>query len=160
MGTGHKASYLTGLTDTSLNDLEGVGTIRWEGNKAYKWVLYKEGAATLDIVAGDCLVYVAILASAHQVTADVSDGDTLPIGAGLAVATVTVTDTYMWMQIKGFATLSLDATGSTPGDGDAICAPTNGGTNKVVIIDPPDNRNHMGVSVDDSAKTVLLDCPF
>ena len=93
-------------------------------------------------------------------TADFSDGDNLPIGAVLAVKTVTADLTFMWMQIKGLATLALDATGTTPGDGDAICAATNGGTNKVVIVDPPDNRVRMGVSIDDSAKTVILDCPF
>ena len=158
---GLKQVYVTGLTETSLDDLEGVGTIRFENGKWYKWVKYDDGAADLDIVAGDVLVYVAVTGyAAAVVTADVSDGDVLPIGAGLAVGTVTVTATFMWIQIKGLDTLSLDATGSSPGDGDAICAATNGGTNKVVIIDPPDNRVRMGVSIDDSAKTVILDCPF
>ncbi len=158
---GLKQVFVTGLTQTSLVDLEGIGTIRFNNGKWYKWVKYIEGAETLDIVVGDVLVYTALDGyEDNEVTADVSDGDTLPIGAGLAMGTVTVTATYMWMQIKGFATLSLDATGTTPGDGDAFCAPTNGGTNKVVIVDPPDNRNRMGVSMDDSAKTVVLDCPF
>ncbi len=159
MGTGMKASFLTGLTATSLTDLEGVGQHRFEGGKVYKWVLYDEGDS-IDIVAGDVLVYKAIVAAAHVVTADFSEGDTLPIAAGIAMGTVTVDLTYMWIQIKGFATLSLDVTGSTPGDGDALCAATNGGTNKTAIIDPPDNRNRLGVSVDDSAKGVLLDCPW
>lgn len=159
--SGLKKIFVSGLTETSLIDLEGIGTIRFEGSKVYKWVKYNDGSANLDIVSGDSLVYVAESGyAAAVVTADVSDGDTLPIGAGLAVGTVTVDATYMWIQIKGLATLSLDATGSSPGDGDAICAPTNGGTDKVVIVDPPDNRIRMGVSIDDTAKTVILDCPF
>ncbi len=158
---GLSQSYVTGLTETSLTDLEGVGKIRFENKMWYKWVKYDDGAADLDIVVGDVLVYVAVTGyAASVVTADVSGGDVLPIGAGLAVGTVTVTANFMWMQIKGLATLALDATGSSPDDGDAICAPTNGGTNKVVIIDPPDNRSRMGVSIDDTAKTVILDCPF
>lgn len=159
--SGLKKIFVTALGDTSLTDLEGIGTIRFEGSKVYKWVKYNDGTENLDILLGDVLVYFAVTGvAAHVVTADVSDSDVLPIGAGLAVGTVTVDATFMWMQIKGLATLALDATGSTPGDGDAICAATNGGTNKVVIVDPPDNRIRMGVSVDDSAKTVLLDCPF
>ncbi len=157
---GLKQVFTTGLTETSLTDLEGIGTIRCDKGKWYKWVKFNDGAS-ITIVAGDVLVYMAESGyAASEVTADVSAGDTLPIGAGIALGTVTVTDTYMWIQIKGFATLSLDVTGSTPADGDAICAATNGGTNKVAIVDPPDNRVRMGVSVDDSAKTVLLDCPF
>ena len=160
-GGGLKKVFTTGLTESSLTDIEGIGTIRFENGRWYKWVKYNDGTDNLDIVVGDVLVYVAESGyAASVVTADFSDGDTLPIGAGLAVMTVTADLTFMWMQIKGLATLALDATGSTPGDGDAICAATNGGTNKVVIVDPPDNRIRMGVSVDDSAKTVLLDCPF
>jgi len=159
--SGIKKIFATGLSETSLTDMEGVGVIRFEGNKVYKWVKYDDGAGNLDIVAGDVLVYVAVTGyAAAVVTADVSDGDTLPIAAGLAVGTVTVDATFMWMQIKGGATLSLDATGTTPGDGDALCAATNGGTDKVAIVDPPDNRNRLGVSIDDSAKTVILECPF
>lgn len=158
---GLRKVFATGLTETSLTDIEGVGTVRFENKRWYKWVKYDDGAEDLDIVAGDVLVYVAESGyAASVVTADFSDGDVLPIGAGLAVGTVTITATYMWMQFKGLATLALDATGSAPADGDAICAATNGGTNKVVIVDPPDNRSRMGVSIDDTAKTVILDCPF
>ncbi len=153
-------SFVTALTETSLTDLEGIGKIRYQDGKWYKWVKYDDGAGNLDIVAGDVLVYLAILMGSNFVTADVSGGDTIPIGAGIAVATVTVNDTFMWMQTKGFATLSLDVGGTTPGDGERICASLNGGTDKIAIVDPAITQLGMGVSVDDSAKTVLLDCPF
>ena len=160
-GGGLKKVFATGLTESSLTDIEGIGTIRFENGRWYKWVKYNDGTDNLDIVVGDVLAYFAVTGyAASVVVPDISDADVLPIGAGLAVKTVTVDATFMWMQIKGLATLSLDATGSSPGDGDAICAATNGGTNKVVIVDPPDNRVRMGVSIDDSAKTVILDCPF
>jgi len=158
MGTGLSASFITGLTDTFLTDKEGVGKHRYEDGKWYKWVLYDDGTGNLDIVAGDALYYLAD--SFTTVTADLTDADTLPIGAGIATGTVTVTATYMWIQFKGAATFSLDPLGTTPGDGDAICAPTSTGTDKTVIVDPPDNRSRMGVMSDDSDKTVFLDCPF
>lgn len=158
---GLKQVYVTGLTETSLTDLEGVGTIRFENKRWYKWVKYDEGAAALDIVAGDVLVYDAVSGyGASRVTADVSDGDVIPIGAGVAVGTVTVTATYMWMQIKGLATLALDVGGSSPDDGERITASLNGGTNKIAINNPDLTQLGMGASLDDTAKTVLLDCPF
>ena len=158
MGTGHKQVFETGITDTSTDDKEGIGTLRWEGNKCYKWVKYDDGTGNLDIVVGDVLVYKATEYKNSVVTADLTDADTLPVGAGLAVTTVTADATYMWMQIKGPATLSLDPTGSSPGDGDVFSAgATTGGTDKAAVIDPGDNLTRMGTVIDDSAKEVALD---
>ena len=158
---GQKKVFLTPLTGTATTDKEGVGTIRWEGNKCYKWVLYDDGTGNLDIVAGDVLVYKAINYKNSVVTADLTDADTLPVGAGLAVTTVTADQTYMWMQIKGPATLSLDPTGSSPGDGDRFSAgATTSGTDKAAVIDPGANLTVMGTTIDDSAKEVALDCLF
>ncbi len=159
MGTGHKASFLTGLTDTSLKDLEGVGSLRWEGNKCYKWVLYDDGTDNLDIVAGDFLGYLASTGyGLSKVVCDISDGDaTTPFGAGVAVATVTVTLTYMWIQIKGIVTLSLDPTG-TPADSNALVPSA---TNKAMAIATSSDVEHIcGHTVNDASKIVYVDCPF
>ena len=92
---------------------------------------------------------------------DLTDADTLPVGAGVATATVTDTDIYMWIQIKGPAVLSLDPLGSSPGDGDVFSAgATTGGTDKAAVVDPGDNLTRMGTVIDDSAKEVALDCLF
>ncbi len=160
MPEGTKKVFITALTETSLEDLEGVGTIRWQGNKAYKWVKYIDGAGDLDIVLGDVLVYVAAKYKLSEVTADLTDAAVQPIGAGLAVGTVTVDLTFMWMQIKGPALLSLDPAGAGA-DGDVMAAGADtSGTDKVVIIDPADNLTRMGTITDDTAKEVVLDCPF
>ena len=158
--SGNARIFQNQLTDTSLSDVVGVGTLRWEGNKCYKWVKYDEGDS-IDIVIGDVLTYKALQYPNNIVTADISEADTIPTPAGVALGTVTVDLTYMWIQIKGFMTLSLDPTGSSPGDGEALGAgASTSGTNKVAIIDPADNQMRLGASVDDSSKTCILDCPF
>ena len=157
--SGNARVFQNRLTDTSLKDVVGVGTLRWEGNKCYKWVKYDEGDS-LDIVVGDVLAYKATSYNDNVVTADLSEADTLPTPAGIALSTVTVDLTYMWIQIKGFATLSLDVLGTTPGNGEALGAGLNGGTNKAAIVDPADNQVRFGANVNDGSKTCVLDCPF
>ncbi len=158
MGTGLSATFVTGLTDTSLTDVEGIGKHRYENGKWYKWVLYDDGTANLDIVAGDFLNYLAATTTMTTVVADTADADaTTPFGAGIAVATVTVTATYMWMQIKGLATLSLDPTG-TPADSNALVPSA---TDKAMAIATASDVEHIcGHTADDSAKVVYLDCPW
>lgn len=93
-----------------------------EGNKVYKFVKYTEGTAALDLAVGDVVYYVDVTGySAHTVSADVSDATGQEIGAGVAQAVVTATDTYFWIQIKGFATLAV-ALGGSAGDGDPLTA--------------------------------------
>ncbi len=155
---GRKSVYVTGLTETALFDKEGIGTIREEGNKVYKWVLYNDGTANLDIVAGDFLNYLA--ASGYEtnvVVPDTADADaTTPFGAGVATTTVTVTSTYMWIQIQGLVTLSLDPTG-TPADSNALVPSA---TDKAMAIATASDVEHLcGHTMDDSAKKVVLNCP-
>ena len=156
---GLSQSFVTALTETSLTDLEGIGKIRFQNGRWYKWVLYDDGTDTLDIVAGDFLVYVTLTGyGLSKVTADASDGTaTNPTGAGIAVATVTVDQTYMWIQIKGAATLSLDPTGP-PSDSNAIVPSA---TDKAVAVATSSDVEHIiGHILDDSAKTCYLDCPW
>ena len=156
MGTGLKQTFVTGLTDTSLSDKEGVGAHRYENGRWYKYVKYDEGAS-LDIVAGDFLNYKAATGYVNSVvTADASEADTLPVGAGIALSTVTVDLTFMWIQIKGLATLSLDPNAATA-DGEAAVP---GGDKLVAVATSEDKENTIGTVVDDSEKLIALDCPF
>lgn len=158
-GKGIKKIFATSLTETSLTDLEGAGTVRFEGNKIYKWVKYDDGAADLDILAGDFLMYTAATGYKNNiVTADTAGGDaTTPFGAGVAQATVTATDTFMWIQTRGFATLTIDPTG-TPADSNALVPSA---TDKAMAVATASDVEHIcGHTLDDSAKEVYLDCPF
>ncbi|MAH45006.1 hypothetical protein CMI37_04205 [Candidatus Pacearchaeota archaeon] len=157
MATGLPQIYVTGLTDTSTTDLEGVGKLRFEDNKWYKWVKYDEGAGALDIVAGDVVYYDNAAGSGYVnsiVTADLSDSD--EVGAGVVMATVTVTATFMWIQIKGVATLSTALTAGA--DGDALTA--TGTTDKTLDIADDDLDAVVGVAIDASAKIIYCDFPW
>lgn len=88
--------------------------------KKYKFVKYDDGTGALDLVAGDVVYYVdATGYSAHTVTADVSDASGAELGAGVAMAAVTVDGSYFWVQTRGAATVST-ALGGTAGDGDPL----------------------------------------
>ncbi len=159
MGTGNKASFITGLSDVDSVDREGIGTIRWEGNKCYKYVLYNDGTDNLDVVAGDFVVYLAATGyELSTVVPDASDGDaTTPFGAGVIVATNTNDARYVWIQIKGSVTLSLDPTGP-PSDSNAIVPSA---TNKAVAVATSSDVEHIcGHVIDDTEKLVYLDCPY
>ena len=154
-----KAVFVTSLTGTSLTDVEGVGTIRDEGGKVYKYIKYDEGAATLDIVAGDFLTYLAVTGlTNHIATADVSDGDSVPIPAGVAMTAVTVTNTFMWIQVKGHATVAVTIGSGVDGE---LVAPLT--TNKALTnmdMSVAVSAVAAGFAIDASAKTVYLNCPF
>lgn len=109
------------ITDVGTTALYKVGQIYWANNgKCYKYVKYAEGTGALDLVAGDVVYYVDDSGyTASTVTADVSDSTGQEIGAGVAVAAVTVDASYFWVQIKGAATVSTTI-GGTPGDGDPL----------------------------------------
>jgi len=163
---GRKRIFLTPLTAVETTDKEGVGTLRWEGNKVYKWVKFQNTTATVAGVSGDVVAYGAATGAENSlVVNDRDDADAKPIGAGALQAAVTGTAGtayYCWIQIKGPATLST-ALGGSAGDGDTLMA---GSTDKAVTKFLNDdatetNDGHpIGVANDASAKKVVLDCPF
>jgi hypothetical protein len=88
--------------------------------KVYKYVQYSDGTANLDLAVGDVVYYVDDTGyGASQVTADVSDATGQELGAGVAQAAVTDDLSYIWVQIKGPATVSTTIGGSA-GDGDPL----------------------------------------
>lgn len=174
MASGAKKIFLTKLTDINSTDKEGVGCLRWEGNKCYKYVKFLNTTATVAGAAGNTVVYTAVDGyDDNEVCMDVSDADAIPIPAGQVLATITGTAGtayYGWIQIKGFAThsstlaASLDGTPAAVADGCELV--------KVVatdltlrrandVIDAAAERALVcGVAVDASAKTIVCDFPF
>lgn len=152
---GLKKVFITPLDAVEDTDKEGLGTIRFEGNSIYKWVLYKEGTATLDVVAGDVVGYVAqdgYLAS--QVTADVTDQD--GVGAGVIQAAITATDKYCWVQIKGPATTAAALTAGA--DGNALTVV--GAGDKTLDVSAAVTDAVCAIAQDASAKKIICDFPF
>jgi hypothetical protein len=92
-----------------------LGDVFWgAGNKAYKFVQYKEGAAATDGVAGEVAYYYTLDGyKLNQVTSDLSDS--IEIGAGVLQSNVSENE-YCWVQIKGMATLTIALTAGADGD--------------------------------------------
>lgn len=109
-GTGFKATYVTGLTDVSTVDVEGVGTLRYANGNMYKWVKFDNGTGGLAAIAGAaCEYFEATGYSNNIVTRDSTDGGY--VGAGVFVS-VPADGSYCWIQIGGVMTLTsaLEAT--------------------------------------------------
>ena len=124
--TGAKTIFRTLVTDTATTDVEGVGRIRWEDDKCYRWVC--NPTTNFTPAKGNLLC--------HQFT----DGTTafqniykpatatLGFMAGVAVGTISASTgtnpfTYGWIQIHG-SNVDLPVTG-TVGAG-ASLIPVNG----------------------------------
>lgn len=166
MPLGQKRVFLTQLDSVSTTDKEGVGTLRREGNKTYKYVKLQNATATVAVAAGDAVAYLAATGhNTNTVVSDITDADAAPVGAGIVGATIAgvlATAYYVWIQIKGPVTV-LQTIADTPVDGQEVSMST---TDKTLTITEyagttPNIRQVaacMGVTTDASAKLVALDC--
>ncbi|KKL92146.1 hypothetical protein LCGC14_1887580 [marine sediment metagenome] len=151
-----KKVFATKLTDTSLIDLEGIGVLRFEGARIYKYVTYNAGGDVIAAVAGNCVVYhgddAVVVDSAADVTSDYSSG--AGIVAGVLQAVI-ASGSFGWIQIKGIAVLNLAL--DTGADGNELIVGTTDGALAVRALA---TSHTAGVAVDATAKIVLLDCPW
>jgi hypothetical protein len=174
MPAGMKKVFLSKATDFHTSDLEGVGIIRFEGNKVYKYCMLKNTTATVAVVAGDGVAYDAEDGHINShVVSDLSDAGTKPVGAGCVLASipgVLAVAYYCWVQIKGAITLaqtigaSVDASPVACADGDPIqlTVATDKTFRRVnTVIDADTELGYQcGIAIDASAKYAILDCPF
>jgi tetrahydromethanopterin S-methyltransferase subunit B len=160
MGTNEsmKKVFITKLTDTNASDLEGIGVIRFEGAKIYKYVSYNAGTGVVAAVADEVVVYhgdnAVVIDSAADVTMDVSDG---VITAGVLQAVIADTE-FGWIQIKGVAVLNSALTAGL--DGDLLTSVGAGDGTLDVVVTGAINGNISAIALDASAFIVLLDCPW
>ncbi len=162
MPSGAKKTFLTRLTDTRATDAEGVGCLRWEGNKCYKWILYNNGAGTVTSVAGYFAYYYGVSGDAGDgdgyedstVTMDYDDS----FGVGAGVFQVEIADgEYGWIQIQGPATLAIAAEGGADGNAmTAIGINTDGELDVSALV----TDYVCAIVTDITAKLYALDCPF
>ncbi|PCJ26715.1 MAG: hypothetical protein COA94_04780 [Rickettsiales bacterium] len=114
MPSGLKRVFLTPFDTVDTSDKEGVGTIRFEGSKIYKYIQYSEEAAAVASVVGEVAYYVAASGYANNdVTSDLSASDA--VGAGVLQA-ILADNEYGWIQIKGYAVLTIALTAGADGD--------------------------------------------
>lgn len=161
--------WITGIKSDAVTTTQefALGTIgaNFQGGafKVYKYVKYVEGTGALDLAAGDVVHYVDDSGyGANTVTADVSDASGQEIGAGVAQAAVTATNSYIWVQIKGPATLAV-AIGGTPGDGDPLTCvgAADKALTKAAEADSTGvYKPVVAIAVDASEKEIICDFPF
>ena len=124
------------------------------GNKVFKFVQYKEGAAATDGVAGEVAYYYTLDGyKNHQVTSDLSDS--VEIGAGVLQAAMSENE-YGWVQIKGEATLTIALTAGA--DGDPL-TPT-GSTDGTLDVSAAVTDNVCAIAGDISDMEIICDFPW
>jgi len=154
MPVGQKKIFLTKLTDYSSTDKEGVGTLRWEGNKCYKWIKYNQGSGSVAAAAGKVAYYYGAGGYADsEVTCDLSDS--VNLGAGVLQAAIP-NGYYGWIQIKGPATLSVALTAGADGNALTPVGATDGTLDVSAAV-----TDHVCAYADDiSEKEIVCDFPY
>jgi len=136
-----------------------LGQVMWNvssvgANLAYKWVVYDEGSAAVDGVAGEVAYYYTLDGyKNHAVTSDLSDS--VEIGAGVLVGAPSDGD-ECWIQIKGPATLTIALTAGA--DGDPL-TPT-GSADGTLDVSAAVTDNICAIAGDISDKEIVCDFPF
>ena len=118
---GQKTLYRTKVTDIKTNaqgDVEGVGTIRWEGEKCYRWV---QNYHTTALVAGEPVCYdpATNLANKYERVIQPTTA-TLKYFAGVAMGAIAADSTgsagdggFGWIQIEGYHSSVVVSIGKT-----------------------------------------------
>jgi len=116
---GIKQTFVTKLTDVNSTAQEVLGTLRFEGNKVYKYVEFKNTTATVAGAAGSLVGYNAATGYLNnKVVADLTDADAAVFPAGVTLAAVTgtlATSYFIWIQIKGYVVLDTAVTSGAAG---------------------------------------------
>ena len=134
----------TTYTNTA-SDVEGVGTLRFEGNQLWKWVKF---TGTTAVTAGDPIYYVVT-----DLTLSTVDDAISVLPAGIAPVSIAAgTPTWGWIQLEGTATLSNTPSGTLA----AGVTLTKGSTAGTLAAQTAATQPSIGTSVD-GAKTIQCD---
>ena len=159
-GKGIKKVFSAGLTETADYDKEGVGAIRFEGQKIYKWVKYNNGSGDVASVVGNFAYYYGVAGDAvtggyenSVVTMDLTDGY---LTAGVFQAIIADGE-FGWIQIQGPATVTTAfKAGADVNTGTMVGATTDGTLDVCALV----TDEYACLMTDVSAKKCALTCPF
>lgn len=155
---GIKKIFRTPLNVVSTTDIEGVGTLRFEGASVYKWVKF---TGTTAVAIGDVVCYVAY---ATDATGTVTDAANTNLGAGVAMCANPISTVgYGWIQVKGVSGTLSTALGGSPALG--VPVTTNGASAKAVAAVSTTaatlaTQQVVGWSYDSTGKQILCNFPF
>ena len=158
---GIKKIFVTALTETSTDDKEGVGVLRFVGNKIYKWVKFNNGQDNVAAIVGDCAYYYGVSGDAvtggyenSVVTMDRTDE--YGIGAGI-FQSIIADGSYGWLQIRGPATVTQAFTSGS--DGSALTSVGAGADGALEEVGA-DLEAMVAIATDHSAKKLICMFPF
>ncbi len=156
----YKTSYLTALTDTTATDVEGIGVLRWQAGKKYKWVLFHSGtSATVASVVNGAIGFLATDTSLTTVCTDTTDCFA-SLAAGVTLVAGITDGYYCWIQIGGISGALAADVGSagTAAVGEGVCLGT---TDKAFLERATATQPLSGYITDvtGSANLVYLTCP-
>jgi len=158
-----KTSFVTPLTSVETVAKEGLGSIRFQGGKWYKYVLFQNTTATVAGAAGSLVGYYAATGyTSNRVVADLTDADGVPFAAGATLAAVTGTLTvayYCWIQIKGAIVLDTSVTNGAAGAPFYLSTTDKTGVRTVEVDSGGAVKRNAGISYN-TTTGVVLDCPF
>ena len=143
MAAGRAQGFTTAITDIDTSAQEFLGMIRFDYNKAYKYVQFNGTAA---VAVGDVVYYVLTDANLNTVDTVVT-----AIGAGVAPAVHVIGQvTFGWLQIRGVATMSQALTSGAAGN--ALTA--IGATTPSLAIPAADTSLVVAVSLNTTTHTI------
>lgn len=134
----------------------GLGDLFYgQGNKIYKFVQYDAATAAVAGVADEVAYYYTLDGHKNNiVTSDVSDS--IDIGAGVLQAAAADQE-YVWVQIKGPATLSIALTAGADGD---MLTPTGAGDGSLDVSATALSDHICAIAGDHSDNEIICDFPF
>lgn len=126
---GFKSIFRTLTTDTATTDVEGVGRLRWEDDKCYRWV--QNTITNFTPVAGDLVCHAFL--DGVDAKKKISKPATATLGflGGVACATISASTgtnpaMYGWIQVWGPGSVNVTPvntqTTSNPVAGNALVA--------------------------------------
>ena len=128
---GIKQTFPDNITDTSSTAVNELGALRWDGDKAYRYVL-----ATDALTATSFVSWVANAAAGTNDYTVVKGSATVTAPAGVALASVTI-NYYCWIQVTGIATCTGDgsvaALEKVVSNGDGLLDTMAGGEEEQVV---------------------------
>jgi len=147
---GFKQAFVQPLDQISATELDHVGDIQWRGSRAYKYVKY---VGQLPGVSGDCVRYTEGGYATYEVDADKNEG----MAAGI-LQTNCVDGDYIWIQIKGLASVTWNLPGN-PGDTLGVDVDTDGAMILLSVVGDSD-RQVAAYVADIISDVITCDFPF
>lgn len=157
MPSGIKQAFASKLTDVDTVARDQLGTLRFEGNKVYKYVKYNQGSGVVAAAAGNIAYYMGgatpVGHATNEVTSDLSDS--VNIGAGVLMGVIPHGG-FGWVQITGPATITPALTAGA--DGNAL-TPV-GATDGTLDVSAAVTDHICAIAEDASLKKILCMFPF